>query len=489
MFPTLRDFRQMTQATETGILIHEASSKNILWANPAACAMFGFTLEELKPLKAHHMSSQEREYRRAVGVAWLQSAVTHGRSRRRWKYMAKSGQEFLTDAIATHVNFQDGPVVMVQFRNITEEVETKEELNIANTALNRMISLMSAGTLILDENFTIEGISLAAANLLGRPREELLNTALSDLGEVTPAISELMQETTIVGPGSTFQITVKISAEETSTKWFRGQVETIHHDGLTSRIFVFRDDTERVEWERLRDHQQANLQYLSRYNAMGDMAMMLAHELGQPISAARNYSSGLRGRLDNGMAPDRLHYALEQIDRQLDRASAIVSSVRNYVKRIESTSSEVDFNAVVTESLYFVNLRARELDVTIDVSLSPNSIPIMAESVLVGQVIINLCFNAVEEASRPESRDRSITVMTQICESYAQCVIRDHGRGITRDPNKSLASGIFSEKSDGAGIGLVISEHIMERHGGQIIFETLKSQGTRVTASLPLSQK
>ena len=93
MFPARRDFEQMILNTGTGILIHEASSKNILWANPAACRIFGFTLEELKPLKAHHMSAQERQYRREVGVAWLQSAVVHGSSRKQWKYRAKDGTD------------------------------------------------------------------------------------------------------------------------------------------------------------------------------------------------------------------------------------------------------------------------------------------------------------------------------------------------------------------------------------------------------------
>ncbi|WP_438947165.1 PAS domain-containing protein [Tsukamurella asaccharolytica] len=64
MFPTQHDALEMVVRTSTGILIHDAATKEILWANPAAQRMFGFTLEELTPLKAHHMSSQERQFRR-----------------------------------------------------------------------------------------------------------------------------------------------------------------------------------------------------------------------------------------------------------------------------------------------------------------------------------------------------------------------------------------------------------------------------------------
>ena len=117
MFPTRRDFEQMCLHSGMGILIHEASSKNILWANPSACRMFGFTLEELKPLKAHHMSAQERQYRRELGVAWLQAAVIYGSSRKQWKYRTKDGTDFLTDCRATLVEFEDCLAVMVEFRS------------------------------------------------------------------------------------------------------------------------------------------------------------------------------------------------------------------------------------------------------------------------------------------------------------------------------------------------------------------------------------
>ena len=79
MFPSAADFQQMVMSSDAGILVHEARTKEILWANPRACEMFGLTLEELMPLKAHHMSAQERRYRRSVGVAWLQQAVDEGR--------------------------------------------------------------------------------------------------------------------------------------------------------------------------------------------------------------------------------------------------------------------------------------------------------------------------------------------------------------------------------------------------------------------------
>ncbi|MFX5555221.1 PAS domain-containing protein, partial [Acinetobacter baumannii] len=63
----LDDFRRMMEALPMCIILHDAQTKSILWANPSACQVLGFTLEELLPLKAPDMSRQSHEYRREIG--------------------------------------------------------------------------------------------------------------------------------------------------------------------------------------------------------------------------------------------------------------------------------------------------------------------------------------------------------------------------------------------------------------------------------------
>ena len=70
-----RDFFWMWDASPVCMLIHDAQTKEILWANAAACRMLEFSVTELKPLKAPDMSSPARQYDRAIGLAWLSAAV------------------------------------------------------------------------------------------------------------------------------------------------------------------------------------------------------------------------------------------------------------------------------------------------------------------------------------------------------------------------------------------------------------------------------
>jgi hypothetical protein len=97
------------------------ASRMCVLVNPAACELLEFTLNEIRPLKANHMSSSAQQYDRIIGRNWLQDAVEKGASRIAWHYRSKSGRVIPTDALAMRVELAQGPAVMVQFRDIERE--------------------------------------------------------------------------------------------------------------------------------------------------------------------------------------------------------------------------------------------------------------------------------------------------------------------------------------------------------------------------------
>src|SRR5215216_1056680 len=150
------DFGILMSRTSLCVLIHDAASKDILWANPAACEMLEFSLDEIKPLKAPDMSSQAREYSRAIGRAWLQRAVDEGSSRILWRYRAKSGREFPTEALAVLVQLGRGPAVMVQFRDIEKEQAIERSLHRTEEYFQALARHTSAGAVVLDRQGVVE---------------------------------------------------------------------------------------------------------------------------------------------------------------------------------------------------------------------------------------------------------------------------------------------------------------------------------------------
>lgn len=492
MFPTGKDFEQLTLHTSTGVLIHEAASKNILWANPAACRMFDFTLDELKPLKAHHMSGQEKAYRREVGVAWLEEAVVHGRSRRQWMYRRRDGQEFLTDAVATRIDLEDGPAVMVQFRGIAEEVEVREELQRATGYLQRILTHASAGVVLLDEDNRVIDTSPFAARLFGSPKEEILGRLLDDLVTVQPPLDDPSVVATLEGHAEATELRLELHRDGHPV-WLSGDLENVAHDGIESRLLAVRDITGRVRLEQEAARRDAELQRISRQNAMGDMAMTIAHELGQPLAAANNFLRGASARMD-GPEPQKaaVRYGIDSAMQQLTRVSEIVASVKRYVQRTETPESPVDLTDVVRESLYFARLTAGDHGVIIDADLDRGSLPIVGEPVLLGQVVLNLCINAIQEVTSLSADRRRVRVTTFSEGDAACCSVSDEGRGMPSEDGVP-ASG-FVRRSGGSGIGLMLCERILERHGGELDVAPSTASagdgepvGTRVTFRIPVA--
>lgn len=471
--------------TEAGILIHDAESKSILWANPAARRLFGLSLEELQPLKAPDMSSPERRYRRSVGVGWLQDAVEHGNSRIRWKYRSKTGEEFLTDASATHITLDSGPAVMVEFRVITEQVELEQRLSKTTTRLERVVNHTSASVILMDTDMHIVDFTPHTPSLFGVEESQLLRSRLNELGTFTPPLDSPSVVSRLDAAGNPVPLSIKRTRAEEPPQWLSGQLESIEHDEITSLALVVRDNTEQIELQQQSTQQQAHLHYLSRQNAMGDMAMMLAHELGQPLSASSNFLSGLEVRLKNGAPSATLQEGLTQVKNQIDRASAIVSAVKQYVSRFESSSTLQDLNDTIRESLYFVTLRAEESQIRLIEDLTEEPLPVRAENVLIGQVIINLCFNAIDEIIASSTTNHLITVSSRRIGDTAQVDVADPGRGVSWTTQDGSFNNTFSTKEHGSGIGLTISKQIIDRHGGTLELLPGETRGTIARITLP----
>lgn len=487
MQPSSDDLLTMAQYSQNAILIHEKDSLRILWANDQACRIFQYSVPELRSLKAHHMSSQDERYRREDGVAWLHSAALYGSSRRRWKYLAADGTEFLTDSTATLVPFQAGEVLMVEIRVIEEDEQRPDSPEWVSTSLERIMTHTASGVLVLDTDNRVERASPYAAGLFGYAASEIIGEELGNLGTTDLGVSEEQLRETIVQPERQINFRLRVDGENKTFRWLSCNLENVRIEGTTYRVLTVRDIQDRVEAEQREKAQREQLQYLSRYNAMGDMAMVLAHDLGQPLAASLNFLSGLKTRL-NTPTPNftQLNYGIEMVEKQLRRASEIVASAKRYVRRIESTAAEFSLPATIAESLYFVRLRAEEEGVVVNADLGTEELMMEGESVLIGQVIINLCMNAIDEIKRPDTLVKELDIKLTEFGGLASLSITDQGRGMDAVPAEQLAAGAFSSKKDGSGIGLIISEHIAQRHGGTILFSPNQPRGTIATLSLPL---
>ncbi|TPQ23328.1 PAS domain-containing sensor histidine kinase [Streptomyces sporangiiformans] len=484
----LADYRELVQALKYCVLLHDARTYEILWANKAACDLLEWTVDELKPLKAPDMSKNAQQYSRELGLRWLRRAVDHGVSATEWCYRSKTGEEILTEAIAIRVELPSRPIVMVQFRDIAEEKATQRDLFRTEGRLRAFLRNLAEGIVVLDDDGVVVFASESAAKLLDVDVATLTGSDFARFcdAQSRAVLSETIEKTAKGTPPQDSRY--RLAAPGADPRWYAGTCQYIEIESdLRGHLLLFHDISDRVraEEEHRRDTQYLN--HLARYNAMGDMAMAIAHEVSQPLAAAYNFIEGARSRLgEPGHAEhEQVAWGLENAKRQIERSSQILKSLRQYVVRLEQSEQLIDLNTIVRDCLYFIDLRAQEHSVGLVLDLTAEQLPVCCEKVLIGQVVMNLAFNAVDEMARWPVEQRRVELATRRLDAHAELVVRDYGQGLSAFPGGKVFDGVFTSKENGNGIGLALSHRIVTRHRGRIEAAENTPRGAIFSFALP----
>ncbi|KQQ87514.1 sensor histidine kinase [Massilia sp. Leaf139] len=250
------------------------------------------------------------------------------------------------------------------------------------------------------------------------------------------------------------------------------------------------DITDRKKAEELNRQQQEKLETSARLATMGEISSMLAHELNQPLAAISSYTAGALNvleRADKGVPiePTMLRRALEQARQQAQRAGQIIKSVHEFVKKSEPQRETVAIHDVVEGVRALIDLQARKSYVALQIDLPAVLPPVLADRVMLEQVLLNLTRNGIEAmaAVPPERRVLRITAGADAAQVAVSVI--DRGHGIASDVAERLFSPFFSTKAEGMGMGLSICRTAIEFHGGTLNHAPNPGGGTVFTFSLP----
>jgi two-component system sensor histidine kinase DctS len=256
------------------------------------------------------------------------------------------------------------------------------------------------------------------------------------------------------------------------------------------------DISESKRIEELNRQQQEKLQLSARLSTMGEIASTLAHELNQPLAAISSYTTGALNLVDEAAAKSGkvdlalLKPALEKAGAQAQRAGQIIRSVHAFVKKREPMRDVVGVPSLVESVMPLVELQAQRFFVAIQTSIAPKLPPVLADRVLLEQVLLNLTRNGIESMQRVPSERRTLRIVAerdQESPGQANVVISviDQGHGIPEEVAERLFSPFFSTKAEGMGIGLNICRTAVEFHGGTLTHADNPGGGTVFRFSIP----
>ncbi len=226
---------------------------------------------------------------------------------------------------------------------------------------------------------------------------------------------------------------------------------------------------------------QAELLRNERFSTMGQLTATVAHELRNPLSAARNSLFVIRkAATDKGIELDR---PIARVERSVARCERIISDLLDYTRGRELRRATLSVEAWLEDALSDQRLPD---EIALVRDFHAPAARISCDAGRMRRVIDNLIENAVQAIAETGGGGR-IEVSTRIREGAFEFAIADSGPGVPAEVLPRVFEPLYSTKSFGTGLGLPAVKQIVEQHGGEVRFDSTPGKGARVAIRLPLA--
>jgi C4-dicarboxylate-specific signal transduction histidine kinase len=232
---------------------------------------------------------------------------------------------------------------------------------------------------------------------------------------------------------------------------------------------------------------EADLAHMNRLSMMGELAASLAHEITQPIAAARNNARAALNFLDKQPADlGEVREALSCVVGDADRGGAIIDRMRDHIKKAPPRKHRFDLNDAINEVIGLARSAIAENGVSVQTRLTEGLAPVEGDRVQLQQVILNLVLNAAEAMSMVDGGRRQLLISSEEGGANGVLVaVRDSGPGIDPEHIERVFDAFYTTKPSGVGMGLSICRSIIEAHSGRLWADANEPGGAAFQFTLP----
>ena len=225
-----------------------------------------------------------------------------------------------------------------------------------------------------------------------------------------------------------------------------------------------------------------------RHRALCRMASGIAHDFNNALSPIQGYTDLLLQNPDKLRDPETVERYLEQMNDAAQQAAETVRRMRKFYKKEQQEEyQKVDLNTLMEEVRSATRPHWEEeasaQGKTIRVEMERADIPnVFGSQSDLHEMLVNLVFNAVDAIAE----EGTITLRTRQEDEQSVVEVEDTGRGMDEEERIHCTDPFFSTKTTGGrGLGLSVSEGIVNRHEGSMQIESEEGVGTRVIVRLP----
>jgi len=229
--------------------------------------------------------------------------------------------------------------------------------------------------------------------------------------------------------------------------------------------------------EKMVEEKVKELREKEELAALGQMTLMVAHDLRNPLQAISNYTflldEAVKGMSDG--LKEKLTKYVESIERSVNYMEKVLKDLQQLSKR-EPKIETANLKTLVEDM--FKNISKPE---NVNLVLDVDDVQAQLDPLLIARALSNLILNSIQ--AMPEGG--TLTVKAKSKEDAIEFTVQDTGIGMTEEVKRNLFKPFHTTKSKGMGLGLTIVKHIVNLHNGTVEAESEPNKGTKITIRIP----
>jgi signal transduction histidine kinase len=174
------------------------------------------------------------------------------------------------------------------------------------------------------------------------------------------------------------------------------------------------------------------------------------------------------------------------VEKNQERISTLVMDMLTFSKEREPAAEPANLNEMTADVVELMKVRAAEEKVELAWLPAPTMPTLMFDPESMHRAILNIISNAIDACHEIENGRVEVSTQYSNEERMARVQVVDNGSGIEKDDLEKIFAAFVSRKGGrGTGLGLPVSQKILQEHGGRIRVESQLGQGSRFTLEFP----
>ena len=237
------------------------------------------------------------------------------------------------------------------------------------------------------------------------------------------------------------------------------------------------------EDEKEKERTQRNLLLTEKMVAIGKLTSGVAHEINNPLGGILNCIHRFK---KGGLSLEKQQEYLDLMEDGIRRVQKAVVNLLEYARNPHLERSPTDLSLLIEKALSLLDHEIKKNRIEIRKEMMPHLPLIEVDKDQIHQVLVNIILNAIQAMN--EGGD--LKIGGSVLDDRLVLTVSDAGKGITEEIMPKVFDPFFTTKGEekGTGLGLWISQGIIERHGGTIQLTSQEGYGTTVEIQLPLKK-